>query len=108
MRSLVEDETIGLEKVCEIAAMSRLNLEDSEVVGIEEALCQIISHMASLQAVETSGIEPMVHALAEPGDMREDEVLPSLDPNLVAENAPDKDGTSFRVPAIIAPGSQKA
>jgi aspartyl-tRNA(Asn)/glutamyl-tRNA(Gln) amidotransferase subunit C len=56
-----------------------------------------------LEELDVSEVEPMTHALAagEAAPLREDEVRPSLAPEEALRNAPEREGTCFKVPRII-------
>jgi aspartyl-tRNA(Asn)/glutamyl-tRNA(Gln) amidotransferase subunit C len=57
--------------------------------------------MEMLNRVDTTGVEPMTHAIAQQNAFREDIATPSLDRRLTLANAPDARGDFFRVPKVI-------
>jgi aspartyl-tRNA(Asn)/glutamyl-tRNA(Gln) amidotransferase subunit C len=56
-----------------------------------------------LRELDVSGVEPMTHALAagDAAPLREDAVQPSLGIEKALANAPEREGTCFKVPRII-------
>ena len=65
---------ITKETVRHIAKLARLRLTAQEEETYTEQLGKILDHVDELQAVDTTGIEPMSHALPINNAMREDEV----------------------------------
>ena len=95
---------LSLAEVRRIAALSRLELTPEEEGTLAEQLSAILSYVALLEELDVSDVEPMTHALAAHGAapaLREDAVAPSLAPGDALANAPERDGTCFKVPRII-------
>src|SRR5215831_17692692 len=88
-----------------IAALARLNLSEAEVDVFVVQLGDILSHAEDLQRVDTSGVPPTAH-IAVPSSLaplREDNVKPSLDRDIVLDQAPDADRARglMKVPRVI-------
>jgi aspartyl-tRNA(Asn)/glutamyl-tRNA(Gln) amidotransferase subunit C len=64
-------------------------------------LGDILAYMEKLNELDTSNVEPMMHALPMTNVFREDEVQPSLDREAALMNAPKTDGEYFLVPRIL-------
>ena len=94
---------LSLEEVRRIAQLARLRLSPEEEKTFAVQLSAILDHVADLSKLDVSGVEPMTHALAsgEGAPLREDAVLPSLEPGVALANAPAREGTCFKVPRII-------
>ena len=90
-------------EVRRIAALARLELTADEEAHLGAQLSAILGYVALLEELDVSGVEPMTHALAagEPPALREDEVHRSLSPEEALANAPEREGSCFRVPRII-------
>ncbi|HET8646067.1 MAG TPA: Asp-tRNA(Asn)/Glu-tRNA(Gln) amidotransferase subunit GatC [Vicinamibacteria bacterium] len=84
-----------------VARLAHLSLTAEEREAFARQLDQVLAYAESLQALDTSGVEPMSHAGAA-GALREDEPRPSLDRAGVLEAAPDAADGLFRVPRVIA------
>ena len=54
-----------------------------------------------LEELDTSAVEPMVHAIELTNVLREDTLVPSLPLADGLKNAPKQDGRYFLVPAIL-------
>ncbi|HUH03821.1 MAG TPA: Asp-tRNA(Asn)/Glu-tRNA(Gln) amidotransferase subunit GatC [Kofleriaceae bacterium] len=89
----------------EIALLARLELDEGEVEALVGELSAILDHVEALQAVDTSGVEPMTHAVPMALRLRPDEVEPSLAQEVALGQAPARDGELFEVPAIIKSGT---
>jgi len=89
------------EEVRRVALLARLRLSPEEEERLTEQLDKILEHMEKLNRLDTSGIDPFVHAIEMFNAFRADRVTnrPNVD-DLLA-NAPAKDGTFIEVPKII-------
>lgn len=94
---------LSLEEVRWIAQLARLRLSPAEEETFAVQLSAILDYVADLANLDVGSVEPMTHALAagEGAPLREDAVLPSLDPGVALANAPAREGTCFKVPRII-------
>jgi len=95
--------SISLEEVRRIASLARLRLSPEEERLFAGQLSAILGHMAVLEELDVSGVEPMTHALAagEVAALRADRVEPGLGAETAVAPAPDRAGTHFKVPRII-------
>lgn len=94
---------LSLDEVRRIAALARLELTPEEERTFAGQLSAILEYVRQLEELDVSQVEPMTHALAagEAAPLREDEVQPSLEPERALRNAPEREGTCFKVPRII-------
>ncbi len=92
---------ISLEQVTHVAALARLKLTDDEADQMVHDLGQILDYVATLQELDTEGIEPTAHAIPLATPLRPDKAVPGLDPALVVATAPQSEGTAFVVPKVI-------
>lgn len=88
------------ESVDHVAALAHLSLTAEERESFARQLDQVLAYAESLQALDTSGVDPMSHASAA-GAFRADEPGPSLDRETVLAEAPDPADGLFRVPRVI-------
>jgi aspartyl-tRNA(Asn)/glutamyl-tRNA(Gln) amidotransferase subunit C len=91
-------------EVREIAQLARLRLGEAEVTRMAGELDAILGYIEELRQVDTSGVEPMTHAVPFACPQRPDEVGGMLPPDEALANAPAREGNFFLVPRII-PGS---
>ena len=92
---------ISQEKVLEVADVSRLYVTEEEADKLTEDIQSIIRHAEVLQEVDTSGIEPMTHAIQLENVMRDDKPRATATQEEVLKNAPDHKDGEFRVPSIL-------
>jgi aspartyl-tRNA(Asn)/glutamyl-tRNA(Gln) amidotransferase subunit C len=93
--------SLTLEEVRHVAALARLSLTPEEEERYRHQLSAILEAMEQLKVLDTEDVEPTSHAIAVQSALREDIVVPSLEPGKALANAPAKVGTSFAVPKII-------
>ncbi len=87
--------------VRKVASLARLKVSDVEVASLTTDLTAILGYIDVLNEIDTTGIEPMVHAVELHNVLRVDLVVESLPRAAALSNAPRSDGECFLVPAII-------
>ena len=92
---------IAPDDVVHVARLARLELTDDEVATFTQQLSAVLDHAADVEALDTSGVAPMVHPLPLRNVLRPDEVGAVLDRDEVLASAPATDAGQFRVPAIL-------
>jgi aspartyl-tRNA(Asn)/glutamyl-tRNA(Gln) amidotransferase subunit C len=85
-----------------IAHLARLAITDAELSVYADSLSKILSFVEQLGTVNTDGIEPMAHPLANQVQrMREDEVLDRDQHEKYQKNAPRVEAGLYLVPKVI-------
>jgi aspartyl-tRNA(Asn)/glutamyl-tRNA(Gln) amidotransferase subunit C len=90
-----------------VAALANLQLSSAERERMEKDLNSILDYIDMLSEVDTSNVEPMAQVQSVSGNetasdpLRADELRPSLPRELALRNAPQSDGSFFRVPKVI-------
>jgi aspartyl-tRNA(Asn)/glutamyl-tRNA(Gln) amidotransferase subunit C len=96
---------VSVEDVERVAELAHLKLTAEESSGMQRDLNAILDYVAELNELDTKGVAPLdqVSELAgvEPPLPRADLHEPSLDREVVMREAPETDGTFFRVPKVI-------
>jgi aspartyl-tRNA(Asn)/glutamyl-tRNA(Gln) amidotransferase subunit C len=87
--------------VMDIARLARLGLSGAEIDDMQLELAAILSHMDELAGLDTSGVEPMTHAVPMALPLRPDVVAPSLSPEVATGMSADARDGFFRVPNVI-------
>jgi aspartyl-tRNA(Asn)/glutamyl-tRNA(Gln) amidotransferase subunit C len=90
--------------VRKVGQLSRIALSDAEVAKFTAQLGKILESMAELNRLDTTGVEPMYHAVPIANVLREDEPHTPLAPDAALANAPARDGDFFRVPKVLGEG----
>ncbi len=95
-----------------VADLAHLELTENERARMLRDLNAILSYIERLNQLDTAGIEPMAQVSTryagdvDPGQafayaMRPDELIPCLPHEAAMSNAPQTDGTFFKVPKVI-------
>ena len=95
---------VTVEDVERVAELAHLKLTPDETGHMLKDLNAILDYVAELNQLDTTGVEPLTHVSqlsAVSGEPRPDALVPSLDRAAVMPEAPDTDGTFFRVPKVI-------
>ena len=91
---------ISTKDVEHVAKLARLELTDEETEKYSKQLGEILKYVEQMNEVDTTGIEPMPHALPVYNVMREDEVKYEQTKEELMANAPYEENGFFRVPKI--------
>lgn len=89
------------EQVQHIALLARLRLTPAEEATFTAQLDRILAYMEKLNELETANVLPFSQAIDGANALREDAVTNQPDPESLLANAPERDGTFFKVPKII-------
>jgi aspartyl-tRNA(Asn)/glutamyl-tRNA(Gln) amidotransferase subunit C len=89
---------ISRDEVLKVARLARLELSDDDVGKFQEQLSAILDAVSTVSELDLSDVPPTAHPLEIQNAWAEDEEIPSLTPDEVFSNAPDRDGDLFRVP----------
>jgi aspartyl-tRNA(Asn)/glutamyl-tRNA(Gln) amidotransferase subunit C len=89
------------ELVQHVARLARLELEPDEAEKMQSQLGDILGYIGLLDELDLSDVPPTYHVIDMANVMREDEMRPSLPVEKGLANAPEKEGTAFKVPRII-------
>jgi aspartyl-tRNA(Asn)/glutamyl-tRNA(Gln) amidotransferase subunit C len=84
-----------------VAYLARLGLSEEELARLEGQLNHILDQYAKLAELDTDDIPPTAQVIELENILREDVAIPSLPPEAVLRNAPERDGDFFVVPAIL-------
>jgi aspartyl-tRNA(Asn)/glutamyl-tRNA(Gln) amidotransferase subunit C len=92
---------LSLKDVEEIAFLARLSLEPAEAERLRGELASILGYVEQLSACDTTGVEPMTHAVPLAMPLREDRVDPSLPVEDALAGAARHQDDCFVVPRVI-------
>ncbi|HSG79401.1 MAG TPA: Asp-tRNA(Asn)/Glu-tRNA(Gln) amidotransferase subunit GatC [Acidimicrobiia bacterium] len=87
--------------IAKVARLARIGLDAEELERYGAQLGDILEHAARVQALDTDDVPPTAHPLPMVNALRSDEIEPSLDREEVLDQAPDRDGPYFKVPAFL-------
>ena len=91
---------ISTDDVKHVAKLARLELTEEEIDKYSKQLGSILQYVEQMNEVDTTGIEPMPHAIPVYNVMREDVVKYEKTKDEMLANAPFEEDGFFRVPKI--------
>jgi len=92
---------ISREEVEHVARLARLTLQPTELDALTGQMDAILGYVEKLNELETGDIVPTAHAVPMENSFREDVVRPSIGVEKALQNAPETDGSCFKVPKVI-------
>ena len=84
-----------------VAELAHLKLDDDQRAQAAADLARMIGYVDQLSELDTDGVEPMSHAFPVVNVLREDEVKPSMERELIWKNAPKQKEGCFLVPKTV-------
>ncbi len=84
-----------------LSDLARLKFNDEEKIEIKKDLKQMISFIDKMNELDTTGVKPLLHMTKEVNILREDEVKGMISKEEALKNAPEHDGSFFKVPKVI-------
>ena len=87
-----------------VAGLANLKLSDEEIARMQVDLDGILEHMARLNEIDTTGVEPMSQVLfdaAQTATLRADVPVPPLGNEAALANAAQSGAGYFKVPKVI-------
>jgi aspartyl-tRNA(Asn)/glutamyl-tRNA(Gln) amidotransferase subunit C len=104
-----ETISVTLEDVRRVAELANLELTAEEEPRMQRDLNAILGYIADLNELDTANVPPMAQVAEILGDqikasaeaLRADVLTPCLDRKVVMAEAPETDGTFFKVPKVI-------
>ncbi len=93
--------SLSLDDVKRIAHLARIAIDDIEAAAVLKQLSGIFALIEQMQAVDTTGIEPMSHAQDVVLRLRDDAVTEFDQRELFQSIAPKKEAGLYLVPKVI-------
>lgn len=97
-------DAVVIEKLLRLAALS---LAASERARLEADLDKIVAFIDAMQVVDTDGVEPLAHPLADLDDwaarqpLRSDRITEAIDREAYQEGAPEVRDGLYLVPRVV-------
>ncbi|MEP7354950.1 MAG: Asp-tRNA(Asn)/Glu-tRNA(Gln) amidotransferase subunit GatC [Acidobacteriota bacterium] len=91
-------------EVRKVAALANLALNDDEVAKMAQDMDGILTHIDTLNELDTKDVEPMtqvLYAASDTATLRADIEKPSLSNKDAVANAPVTSGGYYKVPRVI-------
>jgi aspartyl-tRNA(Asn)/glutamyl-tRNA(Gln) amidotransferase subunit C len=87
--------------VAKVAILARLRISPEELQMFTGQLNSIVDHVAQLQELDTTEVEPLAHGIEVRNVFRDDVRGPALLREAALVNAPKRNQDSFLVPAVL-------
>ncbi|MCY3006392.1 MAG: Asp-tRNA(Asn)/Glu-tRNA(Gln) amidotransferase subunit GatC [Planctomycetota bacterium] len=84
-----------------LAKLARLEVSPGRISEVQADLSRILELFEQLTQVDTSNVEPLVHAIEISDVLAPDHVVESLRVQDVLSNAPSHDESFFKVPPVL-------
>ena len=99
-------DKVTKEDVERVAELAHLKLTSDETGSMVHDLNAILDYVAQLSELDTDSVAPLAQVSElggtdEAGSLREDRLRPSLSRAEVMSQAPESDGSFFKVPKVI-------
>jgi aspartyl-tRNA(Asn)/glutamyl-tRNA(Gln) amidotransferase subunit C len=93
--------SISASEVLKVAKLAKLHIAPENVAAVATQLARIVDMVEQLKSVDTTGVEPLAHAMDLHSVLRADIARAGLTREDALRNAPQHDAECFRVPAVI-------
>lgn len=92
---------ISRDEVRHIARLSNLEFTEEEQERFTRQLSAILDHVAHLDRLDTTAVEPTSHAGDDASPLRDDVPEPTLSTDEALANAPESGRGLFKVPRVL-------
>jgi aspartyl-tRNA(Asn)/glutamyl-tRNA(Gln) amidotransferase subunit C len=92
---------LSLDEVRRIAELARIEVPEERVAALQQSLNGILGLIEQMRAVDTTGVEPMAHAVDVTQRLREDRVTEGDQHVLFQAAAPQVEDGLYLVPKVI-------
>jgi aspartyl-tRNA(Asn)/glutamyl-tRNA(Gln) amidotransferase subunit C len=93
--------SLTVAEVAKVALLARLRVDPRELETLTGQLNSIVDHVAQLQELDTTDVEPLTHGIEVRNVFRDDVRGPLLDREKALANAPERNQVGFLVPAVL-------
>jgi aspartyl-tRNA(Asn)/glutamyl-tRNA(Gln) amidotransferase subunit C len=93
--------SLSVSDVAKVAVLARLRLSPEEIETFTGQLNSIMTYVAQLEELDTTGVEPLAHGVELRNVFRDDQRQPALEREQALANAPKRNHDSFLVPAVL-------
>jgi aspartyl-tRNA(Asn)/glutamyl-tRNA(Gln) amidotransferase subunit C len=92
---------ITREDVAHVARLARLQLTEAELDTFTGQLAKVLDHARDVEALDVADVPPTSHPYPLQNVLRDDELRPTLDRDVVLAAAPAIEDGRFRVPPVL-------
>jgi aspartyl-tRNA(Asn)/glutamyl-tRNA(Gln) amidotransferase subunit C len=92
---------LSREEVLHIAALAKVGVTEADLEKLREQLSNILENFEVLQKLDTADVAPTAQSIALQNVIMCDEVRPSMPPQDVLANAPQREEDFFKVKIVL-------
>jgi len=92
---------LSRKEVEHIALLARLGLSEEDIEKFRHQLSDILENFEILKQLDTTDVPPTAQSIALQNIFRPDEPRPSCPVEEILSNAPQREGNSFKVRAVL-------
>ena len=92
---------LSRKEVVHIALLARLGLSEDEIEKFRIQLSDILENFEILKQLDTTDVPPTAQSITLQNVFRADEPSASCSPEEILANAPQREGNSFKVNAVL-------
>lgn len=92
---------MDIEELHITAELAQLELTESEMAALAEAVSQMVDYFARMQEIDVDGLPPTTHALLTRNRLRPDSVRESTLADDLLESAPDLEDRFVVIPNVL-------
>jgi aspartyl-tRNA(Asn)/glutamyl-tRNA(Gln) amidotransferase subunit C len=92
---------LSRKEVQHMALLARLGLSEDEIEKFRHQLSDILENFEILKQLDTTDVPPTSQSIALQNVFRPDEPKPSCSAEEILANAPQREGDSFKVRAVL-------
>jgi aspartyl-tRNA(Asn)/glutamyl-tRNA(Gln) amidotransferase subunit C len=93
--------SLSVKDVAKVALLARLRIEPNDLATFTAQINSIVDYVAQLQELDTTDVKPLAHGIELRNVFRDDVRGPALDREKALANAPQRNQSSFLVPAVL-------
>lgn len=101
MQTVAESMTVQQDEIEKIAELARIRIAPEEAAEVTSRIANILTLVDQLQAVDTSGVEPMANPLGAVQRLRADTVTEASQREAFQAIAPAVENGLYLVPKVI-------
>lgn len=92
---------VSKEDVIKIAHLARLDMPEAHIADMQDSINKVLVWMEALNAVDTTGVKPLVHMTSALNHFREDVAKVGVSREKALSLGPDTNQQYFKVPQVI-------
>ena len=93
--------SVSLDEVRHLAALSEIQLSDSELESLTTDIDNIVGYINQLDELDTDQVEPTFQLTGLQNVWRDDKIEPQLSREKLLNRAPDTENNQVKVPKVL-------